>query len=306
MSKEIKSSLPAQPNYSITSFNGGDDVSLSKYISEIQKFPILSAEQEYDYAIKWRDNHDEKAAEQLIGSHLRLVVKTAYDMRNYGLPMSDLIASGNMGLMQALQKFDPDKGTRFSTYSTFWIKAEIYDYILNNWSLAKIGSSASKKTAFFKLTRAKRDLGIYDNHLSDEQVKQLANHLGVSEDDVREVSIRISARDFSLDNPLSSDSDSPDILSNMEDTNITSIQEKLEEHELKKNGLELLQKHLAELPERDREILVARRLSDPALTLETLSQKYGISRERVRQLEERAYNKIREGILSDPNNKISG
>ncbi|MBR5904669.1 MAG: RNA polymerase factor sigma-32 [Alphaproteobacteria bacterium] len=306
MSKEIKSTLPAQQNYYLTGFGGNNDSSLAKYISEIQKFPILSAEEEYNYAKKWVTDHDEKAAEQLIGSHLRLVVKTAYGFANYGLPVSELITSGNMGLMEALQKFDPDKGTRFSTYSSFWIKAEIYDYILDNWSLVKIGSSANKKKVFFNLTRAKRDLGIFDNHLSDEQVAKLANHLGVSEDDIKEISNRMALRDYSLDKPLNSDSDSSDVLSTIEDTSIPSIQETLEEHEFKTKGLELLRKHLNELSERDREIFVARRLSDPALTLETLSQKYNISRERVRQIEERAYKKISTAILNDSTKKISG
>ncbi|MBR3147840.1 MAG: RNA polymerase factor sigma-32 [Alphaproteobacteria bacterium] len=284
----------------------GDDVSLAKYITEIQKFPILSAQQEYEYATKWVNEKDAIAAEKLVGSHLRLVVSVAYDFKNYGLPVSDLIASGNMGLMQALQKFDPEKGFRFSTYAMFWIKAEIYETILNNWSIVKLGNSANQKRVFFNLTRAKRALGIMDNSLSDAQTKQIAEYLSVPENDVERVATRMSARDVSLNSPLNTDSDSKDILSNMADTRI-NIEDGLEQLEFKRRGYELLKKHLDLLPERDREILRARRLSDPALTLETLSQKYGISRERVRQIEERAFAKLRDAILSESEpKKISG
>ena len=301
MSKEIKTTLPTKSNTALYyNYGAGDDVSLAKYMSEIQKFPILSAEQEYDYATKWVKEHDNMAAEQLVGSHLRLVVSVAYDFKNYGLPVSELIASGNMGLMRALQKFDPELGFRFSTYAMGWIKAEIYETILNNWSLIKIGSSANKKRVFFNLSRAKRALGIMENSLTDEQTKQIAEYLDVSEKDVKTISTRMTARDISLNKPMNNDSDSKDLLSNMED-NSTNIQETLEELEFKRRGYELLQKHLANLPERDREILVARRLTDPALTLEVLSQKYGISRERVRQIEERAYEKLKTAILAEAN-----
>ena len=302
MKKQIKTTLPSTTSNSITPFYGaGDDISLAKYMSEIQKFPILSAEQEYEYATKWVKEHDNIAAEKLVASHLRLVVSVAYDFKNYGLPVSDLIASGNMGLMQALQKFDPERGFRFSTYAMFWIKAEIYETILNNWSIVKLGSSANQKRVFFNLSRAKRALGIMDNSLSDEQTKQIAEYLSVPESDVQNVSTRMSARDVSLNSPLNTDSDSKDILSNMADTRV-NIEDGLEQLEFKRRGYELLKKHLSNLPERDREILKARRLSDPVATLETLSQKYGISRERVRQIEERAFEKLRQAILDESNN----
>lgn len=301
MKKQIKTTLPSTKTNSITPVYGaGDDVSLAKYINEIQKFPILSAEQEYEYASKWVHERDNAAAEKLVASHLRLVVSVAYDFKNYGLPVSDLIASGNMGLMQALQKFDPERGFRFSTYAMFWIKAEIYETILNNWSIVKLGNSANQKRVFFNLTRAKRALGIMDNNLSDEQTKQIAEYLSVPETDVERMSTRMSARDVSLNAPLNTDSDSKDILSNMADTKI-SIEEGLEQLEFKRRGYELLKKHLSNLPERDREILAARRLSDPVATLEALSQKYGISRERVRQIEERAFNKLKNAILEESN-----
>lgn len=301
MAKEIKTTLPStKTNTMIPVYGAGDDVSLSKYINEIQKFPILSAEQEYEYASRWAKNQDSVAAEKLVASHLRLVVSVAYDFKNYGLPISDLIASGNMGLMQALQKFDPERGFRFSTYAMFWIKAEIYETILNNWSVVKLGTSANQKRVFFNLTRAKRALGIMDNNLTNEQTKQIAEYLSVPESDVEKMATRMSARDVSLNAPLNTDSDAKDILSNMADPKI-NIEESLEQLEFKRRGYELLKKHLATLPERDREILTARRLSDPAATLETLSKKYNISRERVRQIEERAFNKIKDAIITESN-----
>jgi RNA polymerase sigma-32 factor len=304
MKKQIKTTLPSKP-YSVptTALGVNDDISLSKYISEIQKFPVLTAEQEYEYATKWVNEHDNIAAEKLVASHLRLVVSVAYDFKNYGLPVSDLIASGNMGLMQALQKFDPERGFRFSTYAMFWIKAEIYETILNNWSIVKLGSSANQKRVFFNLTRAKRALGIMDNSLSDDQTKQIAEFLSVPESDVEHVATRMSARDVSLNSPLNTDSDSKDILSNLADSRI-SIEDGIEQLEFKRRGYELLKKHLSNMPERDREILIARRLSDPVATLETLSQKYNVSRERVRQIEERAFNKLRDAILADSENKL--
>ena len=296
MKKQIKTTLPTTTSTAIMpSYGSGDDIALTKYMAEIQKFPILSAEQEYEYATKWVRDHDNVAAEKLVASHLRLVVSVAYDFKNYGLPVSDLIASGNMGLMQALQKFDPERGFRFSTYAMFWIKAEIYETILNNWSIVKLGSSANQKRVFFNLSRAKRALGIMDNTLSDEQTKQIADYLSVSESDVENVSTRMSARDVSLNSPMGTDSDAKDILSNMADTRV-NIEDSHEQLDFKRRGYELLRKHLDDLSERDREILKARRLSDPAATLETLSKKYKISRERVRQIEERAFNKLHHAI----------
>lgn len=300
MKKQIKNALPATKNTSLMAVRGvNDETGLAQYIQTIQKFPVLTAEQEYEYATQWVKNQDKIAAEQLVGSHLRMVVSVAYDFKNYGVPLADLIASGNMGLMQALQKFDPEKGFRFSTYAMFWIKAEIYETILNNWSIVKIGTSANQKRVFFNLARAKRALGIMDNNLSDEQTKQIAEYLDVPENDVKRMSTRVGARDVSLNAPAHiNDEGSSDILSNLADNRI-NIEESLEELEFKRKGYELLRKHLEALPERDREILTARRLSDPVATLESLSQKYGISRERVRQIEERAYKKLSDAILKE-------
>ena len=299
MKKQIKNALPVVQNQSLVAARGvNDETSLAQYIQRIQKFPILSAEQEYEYATKWVKDGDKDAAEKLVASHLRMVVSVAYDFRNYGVPFADLIVSGNMGLMQALQKFDPERGFRFSTYAMFWIRAEIYETILQNWSIVKIGTSANQKRVFFNLARAKRALGIMDGTLSDDQTKQIADYLNVPETDVRRMSTRLGARDVSLNSPARSDDDGRDMLSNMSDDK-HNIQDDMEQLEFRRRGYELLQKHLAELPERDREILRARRLSDPVATLESLSQKYGISRERVRQIEERAYNKLRNAILTE-------
>ena len=303
MKKQIKNTLPATNNTSIVAARGvSDESGLAQYIQSIQKYPILSAEQEYEYASKWVKNSDSVAAEKLVASHLRLVVSVAYDFKNYGVPMADLIASGNMGLMQALQKFDPERGFRFSTYAMFWIKAEIYETILNNWSIVKIGTSANQKRVFFNLARAKRALGIMDGNLSETQAEQIANYLSVPAEDVKRMSTRIVARDLSLNAPArNTEQDGADMLSNMSDSK-TDIVENVERSEFMRRGSALLKKHLADLPERDREILRARRLTEPALTLDALAKKYKISRERVRQIEERAYNKLRDAIINDTEN----
>lgn len=304
MSKEIKTTLPSSVGTSIVAARGvSDESGLAQYIQTVQKIPVLTAEQEYDYATRWVKTQDKIAAEKLVVSHLRLVVSVAYDYKNYGIPVGELIASGNMGLMQALQKFDPDKGFRFSTYAMFWIKAEIYETILNNWSLVRIGTSANQKRVFFNLSRAKRALGIMDNNLSDEQTKQIAEYLEVPERDVSRMATRISARDVSLNSPLNSDDGTTDILSNMTDGSDT-IEETLEQIEFRRRGYDLLKRHLEKMSERDRAILTARRLQQPVATLESLSQKYGISRERVRQIEERAYKKLRDAILAETKGQI--
>lgn len=299
MTKQIKSTLPTVKTPTGLVPFGADDSGLTQYIRTIQQFPILTAEQEYDYATQWVKNHDNVAAEKLLVSHLRLVVSVAYDFKNYGIPVQDLVASGNMGLMQALQKFDPEKGFRFSTYAMFWIKAEIYETILNNWSIVKIGTSANQKRVFFNLARAKRALGIMNGNLSDDQAEQIANYLEVPTEDVKRMSTRLVARDLSLNAPArNSEPDSVDMLSNLSDDSV-SVVDTVEQREFRKRGYALLKKHLATLPERDREILIARRLKEPVETLEVLSKKYGVSRERVRQIEERAFNKLRDAILQE-------
>ncbi len=296
MKSQIKNTLPTTTNASVSSkYVRDDDAALANYIQTIQRFPILSASEEYEYATQWIKNHDNAAAEKLVASHLRLVVSVAYDLKNYGVPMADLIASGNLGLMRAVQKYDPDTGNRFATYATHWIKSEIYGTILK---FREIGTSANQKKLFFNLARTKRELGILDNNMTDEQTAAVAKKLDVPSRDVQRMAVRLGSNNISLNAPTSSDSDAGDMLSNLAD-NGDDIQEKFEEHEFRHRGYEMLRRHLAELPERDREILRARRLSDPVATLESLSQKYGISRERVRQIEERAFNKLRAAILKE-------
>lgn len=275
-----------------------DDYSLARYIDYIKKYPILTASEEYEYATAWSSQHDSDAAEKLITSHLRMVVAVAYEFKNYGLPVSDLIASGNLGLMQALQKFDPEKGFRFSTYAMFWVKAEMYDLILSNWSMVKIGTSANQKRVFFNLSRAKRALGIMNGNISPDEVKQIAEYLDVNEKDVSRMAQRMGARDVSLNAPAHKDSDSTDLLSNLEDKT-ESIEDRLEVFQTRKSGMALLKKHLADLPERDKAILIARKMSDPVKTLEQLAGEYGISRERVRQIEERAFAKLQKAVLAE-------
>jgi RNA polymerase sigma-32 factor len=275
-----------------------DDYSLARYIDYIKKYPILTASEEYEYATAWTMKHDSSAAEKLITSHLRMVVAVAYEFKNYGIPVSDLIASGNLGLMQALQKFAPEKGFRFSTYAMFWIKAEMYDLILSNWSMVKIGTSANQKRVFFNLSKAKRALGIMSGNISPDEAKQIADYLDVSEKDVSRMAQRMGARDVSLNAPAHQDSDSTDLLSNLEDKT-ESIEDRLSKFQMRKNGMALLRKHLTILSERDRAILIARRMSDPVRTLEQLAGEYGISRERVRQIEERAFAKLQTAILAE-------
>jgi len=302
MKKQIKSALPTKTGTNLVAPSVTDDAGFANYIRTIAQFPVLSADEEYEYASKWVKNQDNDAAEKLLVSHLRLVVSVAYDFRNYGIPVQELVASGNMGLMQALQKFDPEKGFRFSTYAMFWIRAEIYETILNNWSIVKIGTSANQKRVFFNLARAKRALGIMDGNLSETQAEQIANYLSVPAEDVKRMSTRIVARDLSLNAPArNTEQDGADMLSNLSDSK-TDIVENVERSEFMRRGSALLKKHLADLPERDREILRARRLTEPALTLDALAKKYKISRERVRQIEERAYNKLRDAIINDTEN----
>lgn len=299
MKNQIKNSLEEVDTKSLMTINGvSDESGLEQYINNINKFPILSPENEYDLAIKWKDNKDLNAAKILVASHLRLVVSIAYNFKNYGIPVSDLISSGNLGLMQALQKFEPNKGFRFSTYAMFWIKAEIYENVLNNWSIVKIGTSANQKKIFFNLSKAKKALGIMNNKLTSEQTKQIANFLQVSDKDIATISTRITSRDLSLNTPINNDSDSIERISNLVD-NRYNIQKSSELADLQNRSMNLFKEELYKLPERDREILIARRLKEPISTLESLSIKYGISKERVRQIEDKAFNKIKKIILEN-------
>ncbi len=286
-------------NRSLIAIRGAsDDTGLEQYIREVQRFPILTAEEEYNLAKDWIDSGDKLAAEKLVTSHLRLVVSVAYEFRHYGLPISDLISEGNIGLMQAVKKFDPDKGFRLTTYAMWWIKAAIYESILSNWSIVKIGNSSNQKKLFFNLSRAKKQLGIIDSgKLTDSNADEIAGLLGVSSNEVKKMSSWMT-RHISLNQTKSNDEDEGELIDDLSDTKQTS-EEALERKEMNIRGAELLRKHLSDLSEREQDIIKARYLSDPVITLEDLALKYSVSKERVRQIAERAYEKLKLAILED-------
>jgi len=265
---------------------------LSRYFREVWRFPILEKEEEQMLAIRWRDKGDVDAAHQLVTSHLRLVCKIAMGYKGYGLPMADLVSEGNIGLMKAVKKFDPDKGFRLSTYAMWWIKAAITEHILKSWSLVKLGTVASQKKLFFSLRSIKSRLGITDTgDLSDADAKLISDNTDVSVDDVRNMSRRLGARDMSLNAPVQSEDES----TTFQDTLVSegpSPEAAFAETEEFGFRHAILQDALAELPDREREIFVERRLSEEPKTLEELGVDYGISRERVRQLEARAFDKV--------------
>ena len=264
---------------------------LSRYLTEIRKFPLLQPEEEYMLAKRWKEHEDPEAARKLVTSHLRLVAKIAMGYRGYGLPVSEIVAEGNVGLMQAVKRFEPDKGFRLATYAMWWIRASIQEYILRSWSLVKMGTTAAQKKLFFNLRKAKTKIeAIEEGDMTPEHVATIADQLGVSEREVVDMNRRLSGPDSSLNAPLKSDSESEwqDWLADDtidQETRMAEREEMGERHEL-------LTGALGELTEREREIIEARRLQDDPATLEELSQKYGVSRERVRQIEVRAFEKL--------------
>jgi RNA polymerase sigma-32 factor len=264
---------------------------LSRYLSEIRKFPLLQPEEEYMLAKRWKEHEDPAAARKLVTSHLRLVAKIAMGYRGYGLPVSEIVAEGNVGLMQAVKRFEPDKGFRLATYAMWWIRAAIQEYILRSWSLVKMGTTAAQKKLFFNLRKAKNKIeAIEEGDMTPEHVATIADQLGVSEADVVSMNRRLSAPDSSLNAPLRSDSES-EWQDWIADDTIDQETRMAEREELGERH-ELLTGALGELTEREREIIEARRLKDEPATLEELSQKYGVSRERVRQIEVRAFEKL--------------
>ena len=273
----------------------GENASLSRYVEESKRFPILAPDEERELAVAWRDRGSSVALERLVGSHLRLSVKVAKDHRRYGLPLADLVAEGNVGLMQAAQKFDPERGFRFATYATWWIRAAIQEYILHSWSLVKMGTTAAQKKLFFNLRRLKGQMqAIEVGDMSPEQVRHIATTLEVPEQDVVNMNRRLGAPDHSLNAPLRADSEGEwqDWL-----VDETANQEiSLAESEELGKRRKLLAHAMEGLNERERHILEERRLRDNPTTLEDLSQKYGISRERVRQIEVRAFEKLQKAI----------
>jgi len=270
---------------------------LSKYFREIWTFPILEKDEELMLAYRWRDQADTDSAHKLVTSHLRLVAKMAMKYRGYGLPMADLVSEGNIGLMKAVKKFDPDKGFRLSTYAMWWIKASITEHILKSWSMVKIGTVASQKKLFFSLQKLKKHLNIKDTgELDADQAAQIAKATNLSKDDVISVNRRLSARDYSLNAPLSHDEGTMEFQDTLEDNKPLPEQSFGEAEELSYRG-GLLKNALDTLPDRERQIFVERRLKDDPHTLEVLGVKFGISRERVRQLEVRAFDKVKTSMM---------
>ncbi|WP_342360772.1 RNA polymerase sigma factor RpoH [Terrarubrum flagellatum] len=267
---------------------------LSKYLDEIRKFPMLEPQQEYMLAKSWREHGDRDAAHKLVTSHLRLVAKIAMGYRGYGLPIGEVISEGNVGLMQAVKRFEPEKGFRLATYAMWWIRASIQEYILRSWSLVKMGTTANQKKLFFNLRKAKGQIqALDDGDLKPDQVTTIATRLGVQEHEVVEMNRRLSG-DASLNAPVREEGDGEwqDWLVD-EDTN----QERtLAEHEESDNRSAALKTALGVLNDRERRIFEARRLQDDPMTLEDLASEFGVSRERVRQIEVRAFEKVQKAV----------
>ena len=271
--------------------------SLSSYLQAIRKFPMLEPDQEFMLAKRWREHEDSDAAHQLVTSHLRLVAKIAMGYRGYGLPVSELISEGNVGMMQAVKRFDPDRGFRLATYAMWWIRASIQEYILHSWSLVKIGTTAAQKKLFFNLRRMKGQLkALDDGDLPPEQVEYIARELKVSENDVVQMNRRLAGPDGSLNAPLRKDGESDsEWMDWLVDESESQEIELVEQDELEKRR-ELLSRAMGSLNERERHILTERRLRENPVTLEDLSQEYDISRERVRQIEVRAFEKLQKAM----------
>ena len=291
MSTTTNYNLPALSN------EGG----LSAYLSQIKKFPMLAAEEEYMLAKNWRTTGNIKSAEKLVTSHLRLVAKIAMGYRGYGLPVNEMISEGNVGLMQAVKKFKPEKGFRLATYAMWWIKASIQEYIMRSWSLVKIGTTTAQKKLFFNLKKIKNQIAPKsEGDLKDEHVTEIANKLAVSKDEVVSMNRRLSGKELSLNSPIGEGGDE------WQDW----IEDKGLDHELKfaqreemKQRKNLLTDSIKILNDREKEIIYARRLNDEPTTLEDLSKKYKISRERVRQIENKAFEKLQKHMLNSAKSK---
>ncbi len=271
------------------------DGNLQRYLSEIRKFPMLAADEEYMLAKRWKEHGDVDAVHRMVTSHLRLVAKIAMGYRGYGLPIAELISEGNVGMMQAVKRFEPEKGFRLSTYAMWWIRASIQEYILYSWSLVKMGTTAAQKKLFFNLRRLKGQIReIDDGDLAPESVKQIATTLAVSEDDVVQMNRRMSGGDQSLNAPMRQDGEAEwqDWLVDDSDTQDIVVAE-ADELDHRRSMLEAA---MATLTERERHIFTERRLRDDPVTLEDLSNDFGVSRERVRQIEVRAFEKVQRAI----------
>jgi RNA polymerase sigma-32 factor len=279
---------------SITAGEGG----LNRYLDEIRKFPMLEPQQEYMLAKRYQEHGDRNAAHQLVTSHLRLVAKIAMGYRGYGLPIGEVVSEGNVGLMQAVKKFDPERGFRLATYAMWWIKASIQEYILRSWSLVKMGTTANQKRLFFNLRRMKGKIqAIEDGDLRPDQVKEIATKLNVSEDEVVSMNRRLSG-DASLNAPIkASEGDSGQWQDWLVDDHDSQEETLIEQDELDTRRA-MLARAMGVLNDRERRIFEARRLSEDPLTLEELSSEFDISRERVRQIEVRAFEKVQEAVMA--------
>jgi RNA polymerase sigma-32 factor len=269
--------------------------SLTRYLEEIRRFPMLEPQEEFILAKRWREHGDRDAAHRLVTSHLRLVAKIAMGYRGYGLPISEVISEGNVGLMQAVKRFEPDKGFRLATYAMWWIKAAIQEYILRSWSLVKMGTTANQKKLFFNLRKAKsRISALEEGDLHPDQVKLIAKRLGVTEQDVVDMNRRLGG-DVSLNSPIREDGDSGEWQDWLVDES-TSQEARLAESEESDNRRKALGEALTVLNDRERRIFEARRLADEPITLEELADEFGVSRERVRQIEVRAFEKVQKAV----------
>ena len=265
---------------------------LSQYLADIRKFPMLEKDEEFMLAKSWIEHEDTKAAHKLVTSHLRLVAKIAMGYRGYGLPVAEVISEGNIGLMQAVKKFDPDKGFRLATYAMWWIRAAIQEYILRSWSLVKMGTTAAQKKLFFNLRRMTSQMrALDDGDLRPDQVEEIATKLGVTDNDVISMNRRLSGPDASLNAPLRSEGESEwqDWLA---DDDAESAEEVLAQSDEFDTRMELLQEAMSGLNEREQHIIQERKLTEEPKTLEDLAQVYGVSRERIRQIEVRAFEKL--------------
>ncbi|WP_265025194.1 RNA polymerase factor sigma-32 [Wolbachia endosymbiont (group B) of Pammene fasciana] len=286
---------------SVANLSVNSSTNLMQYIAEVRKFPMLSQEEEVRLAKNWQEYQDISSAHRLITSHLNLVVKIAMKFKNYGLLLMDLVMEGNMGLMHAVKKFNPDLGFRFSTYAVWWIEASMKDFILKSWSLVKIGTTQAQRRLFFSLRKIKKRILQYTNRetLSKEEIKAISNELSVSEEDVVQMSYRLACKDQSLNNCIKIGDDSKKELQDMIPCNLVSQEVAYQNHEEKALKETILSNALASLNERSRDIFISRYLSENAQTLDELSKKYCVSRERIRQLAEQAMSKVKQYIKSE-------
>ncbi len=279
------------------------EASLQRYMQEIRQFPMLAPEEEYMLGKRWREHGDTKAAHKLITSHLRLVAKIAMGYRGYGLPIGEIISEGNIGLMQAVKKFEPDRGFKLATYAMWWIKASIQEFILRSWSLVKMGTTANQKKLFFNLRKIKGQIqALEEGDLKPDQVKYIAKRLGVHEEEVVSMNRRLGG-DTSLNAPLKSDAESEwqDFLVDDQDSQ-EDVLVRNEESDLR-NGY--LKEALGKLTERERRVIEARKLQDDPATLEDLSQEFGVSRERIRQIEVRAFEKLQKAVRNAASRSVA-